>query len=99
MKILKEDYNNLKADFENEVKRLSVEYKTIDSMLVAILAVNDRIKDANVALRWYIYHSIPNQYTKYTKVFYSYGCNDSHIDTALKNILKEVKATELIDVL
>ena len=91
MKVKKDDYKNLCNDFETVVKKLLLEYKTIDSMLVAIIEKNDKVQDASRSLRWYIFHSIPDQYNRYTKLFYSYDCNDSHIDTALKSILKELR--------
>lgn len=69
--------------------------------LVSLFAAKPNVKDASMAARWRVFHvayDLPNKYSEsrtegrsgFLGVLYSY-LDDSHIETALKSIVKELE--------
>jgi len=48
------------------------------------------IGDVEKGLRWCIMHNITDHYDLYINPAYKQGCNDDHLDTALRSIMKEL---------
>lgn len=82
MKISNEDYLFMKS----EIKKLTPEF--IEKMK-EVISKDDRVKDSNKRFRWDCYW-LTGLYNFAVNKLYNLGVNDSHIDTALKKIVKEL---------
>jgi hypothetical protein len=86
MKITKEHYAELKDSIEQVIKINKFDYKEFKQAL----DYYPKVKDSEMRLRWGLYWGIPTEQRKpLTDELYKY-CSDSHIDTALKQIVKEL---------
>lgn len=82
MKIKKEDYQHMK----NAIAFLNPD--NIKEHLAFIIQ-EEKAKDINMRLRWDTFYAAGlSRFACDT--LYKYGCNDDHIDTALKAIAKEL---------
>lgn len=84
MKITNQDYQKLKSFIESHKGE-------IEQWRIFIYQ-NRKVKDFEMALRWELYHQFVKD-REFTDSLYKY-LNDSHIDTALKQIMKELENTE-----
>lgn len=85
MKITKAHYNHMKEAIATKIQDTPV---TDLAAYKEALKTDTRVKDINVRFRWDLFHAAKLS-TYASKELYSY-CNDNHIDTALKAIMKEL---------
>ena len=87
MKIKKEHYEHIKQEIQNLVsakgKETIAEYKKD-------LLNDTRIKDINVRFRWDLLHAANLDSYVCNTLYINEGLHDTHIDTALKHIVKEL---------
>lgn len=89
MKITKEHYSLIKENIANILEANILEYGNIDSMYSYVMLNNKQAKDYKKVVRWAIFNRY-NDISKIHNQLYKY-LDDSHIDTALKNIFNELQ--------
>jgi hypothetical protein len=82
MKIASTDYNKMKKAITDKLD--ATPKQDLDTYLAA-LKEDSRVKDINVRFRWDILHA--SRFNICSLYLYM---NDTHIDTALKAIMKEI---------
>lgn len=50
----------------------------------------DKVKDINKRYRWDMMYTIPEHFTRFVKPAYDLGCNDDHVDTALRRLVPQL---------
>jgi len=86
MKIKNEHYNHMKSEIE---KLFQNNLSNIDNHR-SVLETDNRVKDIKKRMRWDLLNAT-NLTTFVCRELYQY-LDDTHIDTALRNIMKELNA-------
>lgn len=88
MKFSKSDYNILKVSILETIKRIGKE-KILTDYNTGNIPRYDRVKDINKRLRWDLYWSVHADVRDNFQIDGELKYDDSHVDTALKKIMKE----------
>lgn len=89
MKINQSDYQKLKLLIQGVIKKYGIE--TLFSYKKAVKE-DGKYLNLDKYWRWYLLHTIPlTVKINWLDLVSSYGCQDDHIDTALKKVIKELK--------